>query len=81
MALQNFKLLTAEEMYPLLGFQNAQQLREAARRKQVPSVRIGIRLRFDPRQIESWAANGGTPLGDENQNGTQDQAQSLATAA
>jgi len=71
---RDWKLLTATEACPILGYRTAKALRLAAQQGLIPRVVIGKRVLFDPDKLREWAANGGTPLRAENTNAqTQDE--------
>ena len=55
------KLETAEVVAPLLGL-SKQALYEAVRRKIIPCVKIGHRIRFNPDALAEWVVNGGKAL-------------------
>jgi excisionase family DNA binding protein len=58
------QLITVKEAAPLLGFDNVKRLYDAVQKRLVPSIRIGRRVRFDPKALAEWAAKGGTSLAD-----------------
>lgn len=74
--LQRWRLLTANEAYPILGYRTAKALRLAAQLGLAPRVTIGKTVRFDLDAIREWAAKGGTPL-----NGKTPNQEELATTA
>lgn len=53
------KLWDVEHMVELLG-QPPYRIYDMVRLGQLPAVRIGRRIRFDPRAIERWIEAGGT---------------------
>ena len=54
------RLVTADAVAEFLGM-SKQGLYEAVRRRLVPAVHIGRRIRFDLEIINQWAARGGSP--------------------
>lgn len=58
------KLITAKEAAPIVGLEKTTQVYDAARKKLIPAVWIGRRVRFDPEALREWAKKGGTPLND-----------------
>lgn len=54
-------LITAEEAATLLGLARP-QLYALARGELIPTVRVGRKVMFSPTALETWVANGGTPL-------------------
>lgn len=79
--MNNWKLINANEARSILPYRTEKALRLAAQNGLIPCVKIGKRVLFDPDQLKEWAAKGGTPLPDAENNTAQDQTQSLATAA
>ena len=55
------KLETAETVAPMLGL-SQQALYEAVRKKIIPAVHIGRRIRFDLDTLAAWSANGGKAI-------------------
>jgi putative molybdopterin biosynthesis protein len=55
------RLLTVEEMAPLLGL-TAARLYEIARQKLIPHVRIGRQVKLSAAKCEEWVESGGTAL-------------------
>jgi excisionase family DNA binding protein len=53
------RLLNAVEVADQLGLSRF-RLYELCRRQEVPHVRIGRSIRFDPRAVAAWLAEGGT---------------------
>jgi hypothetical protein len=65
--LPNWRLLTANEAYPLCGYRTVKAFRLAAQNGLIPRVVIGKTVRFDLDAIREWAKKGGTPLKAENE--------------
>ena len=53
------RLLTAAELAERWG-EDTQTIYTLAREKGLPVIRFGRAMRFDPRAVAEWAANGGT---------------------
>ena len=53
------RLQCVEEIADFLGITRVHAY-SLARRGELPSIRIGRYVRFDPVEIERWQANGGT---------------------
>jgi len=51
------KLMTVQEMVELLGV-HQQTIYEWVWKGKIPSVRIGARIKFDPRAIANWMRQG-----------------------
>lgn len=64
---ERWRLLTAAEACPILGYKTPKALRLAAQQGLVPRVVIGKRVLFDPDALREWARNGGTPLNQSNE--------------
>lgn len=68
-----WRLLTAAEACPILGYKSPKALRLAAQQGLIPRVVIGKRVLFDPEKLREWAAKGGTPRKAEDRGETRDQ--------
>lgn len=58
------RLLTAQELSKQLGYP-LDRIYELARRGEMPVVRLGRAVRFDPGAIRAWLEAGGTAAGAE----------------
>jgi len=57
-------LLTAADLASQLGYPKS-RIYELARDGDLPCIRFGRAMRFDPRAVREWLANGGTANGEE----------------
>jgi excisionase family DNA binding protein len=62
--MQEKRLLTVTELSPLLSITPGAIYMLIARR-QIPHLKIGRRIRFDPAQIEAWLQNQKVAVGNE----------------
>jgi excisionase family DNA binding protein len=59
------RLATAEELSSQMKNVSRHRLYELCRRGEIPHVRIGRSIRFDPTAVRRWIENGGTRTGDD----------------
>ena len=55
-------LMIAREAYVYLGLSTENALRVMVSRRQVPHIKIGKRLRFSRRKLDSWIAEQCVPV-------------------